>query len=362
VANCVGICHREVAWCRVSIAVAVGLFLVGCDSTINGTAAVDRRSNAVPATEGKVRADPNPVSLGQIFIGTEHTFSFSLSNDSPHEVNVQGLNPGCACIDPTISSHRILPGQCAKVTATLRALSDAGSLRRNFRISFTDHEEISAVIVAEVAHSIVCVPESVRLAPDFRSADPAKATITVKNNSVNSVEVVGFRPMRDTVRVELPANCVIPPSQSLSLSLIAGQDAVVARDMYVQLLTTDTRERHVVVRVEVMPITGLRIEPDGIRLGVPRREDLINRHPLEIKVSGPLLDTCSISIVKLPGFLRLVDSNELEERPRVFRFAFAVEELTVDLSGAIEFGVSSQLDARRVTVSVPTDGFLSTVD
>lgn len=347
-----------------SIACLTGLllFVVAGNAAIYvANTATDEKQEEAASTpsvkpDGPLVAEPAVIDLGDLKIRESREFSVRLRNTGSRVASLTDVSAGCACTDVTAESLRLIPGGETIIRGQFRGKPDAGPFQVQLRITTSDPKQpsFSLPISGTVRTRFPLSSKEIVLSPSLADETPGTATVTVRNDSGNSIELTPTRLPEGLEATIDPTT--IAPGESATMRLTAAADQVMERRIALSLGTGHPDEPSVSLPVLLRPVSSIAVTPPVLHLGVLTREEFRGHGRFELTLRTP----SDIEIVEAstPAFLRAELPDEVEGDAFTISLTPAGTSLGTDLRGDIEIVCRHGKYSEPLVVRVPVSGFL----
>jgi hypothetical protein len=299
------------------------------------------------------------LDLGNLPIGTTHSFSTQLVNRGTDPTSVVAVTSGCGCINVKMSNPDLLPGQSALITGEIRVPLQPGGVQKRIQVTANGcpAEPAFCLLTCYAQKEIQVLSDDVILTPDFSNDLDSKSTVVLLNNSESPITVASPKVSTDGVHASL-SKSKLGPKESCCLTISADPMHICRTEGEVIITTSHQIEQTVRVPFSIQPINGFACLPREIRLGVLPRKDLQNLS-YKVVITGRLLRDLAPTTIDLPKFLVIAD----QPKPIGDRLEFSVKvsnDVTgFSVQGTLLVTFSTTNKSKAYTVRIPVSGLIS---
>lgn len=94
-------------------------------------------------------AKQNDLHLGEVKFGSQHNFSYYITNTGQQRVDLTSLTAGCgACTKAVISSNYLNPGQTIRMDVEFNPNSTGIGIKKNITLQYKEGEETRNLVVS----------------------------------------------------------------------------------------------------------------------------------------------------------------------------------------------------------------------
>ncbi|MCA9051932.1 MAG: DUF1573 domain-containing protein, partial [Planctomycetaceae bacterium] len=257
-------------------------------------------SDASDTKGSQLEFSTNTVNFGTVIEGTKNVFPVTLTNRSPHPIDVVSASASCGCTSVlTETPFSIPPGENRDLQIQLNTRNNVGDLEKRVTVFVHEGDKRFKFPVSVLAHSTPLVDIDQR-EMDFgmiKSAETAERTVNISVNhqaTAVAAESVYIATVPAGVRASLvESDDVIGDRRQWKLYVsISGRDVPeesLNEDLII--VTPSTVESVVRIPVRAKQHTLLRSTPDRVSFGVVRETSDVSRaialtcpeeYPLEV--------------------------------------------------------------------------------